>query len=178
MTIENRFAQVTVHVPVEKFMTEEGLNVWSPSDWPQVIADSAKTHLQEAGFEVIHAKMEGAVYQPESYTYYVVWHTMGTMVAQYLELPNDPPTVKQIQDLVEEFNQAVFLTMQQSDQPLKEPPTDTLIFFFARVGGRQNDAIPKPESGTEGKVVGTDEVAEQGGGGELQPRKRRISRIN
>src|SRR5678810_233800 len=178
MTIENRFALVTVRIPLSEMTTEEEMNAWSPADWPRVIADLGEGLVASHGYEIVSSKMEGDLYKPDSYTFYTVWHIMGSMIAQYIEFPKERPTVKEIQAEMAKLQQAVMLTYEKAGQPLEGPPQDIVLFFFGRVDGRQNDAIPDDAEWSEGGVDGANEVDKSVPGRNLRRRKPRRTPLN
>lgn len=148
MPIDNRYALVTLRIPLHDFTSDDEMNVWPPNDWPTAISDKATDYMKhvlnemESNAEVESANMEGEVFRPEKYTYYIVWSAMGSMIAQYVELENNPPSVKDIQELVAQFGEAIVQMLRASGEPVEEPPNDIVMFSFTRVEGSPDDAIP------------------------------------
>lgn len=178
MPIENRFALVTVRIPLSRFTNDDEMNLWPPGDWPQVIADGARNYLEQHEWEVVNSQMEGEVYRQTKFTFYCVWNVMGSMIAQYLEFENDPPTVKEIQAQVNEIAAAVMKTFEAQGQPLEEPPTDIVLFYFNRVGGKVDDAIPEDQNGPESAAAGRNEVESKRPNRNLRPRQRGNDKLN
>lgn len=158
MSIENRFALVTLRIPFEDFIKESEINVWPPGDWPQVVAEASKLHMESEGYEVAEAQMEGEVYREKTFLFYCVWSIMGSLISQYIPFKNDPPSIKEIQDNAGELAQAAYQAMKAAGEAIEKPPSDVLLFFFNRVSGKIEDAVPDDEIEPTGQTPPGNEV--------------------